>query len=180
MPGPDLALPYGLRSVVITPYTTGETLGTALKLPNSQTFSFSESEDFEQLRGDDGVVTTRGKGPAIEWDLAAGGVSISIVKAMYGGTVVTTGVTPGQKTTFTKLGLDSRPFFKVEGQAISDSGGDVHVTLSKCRCTKDLKGEFADGNFFIYGASGIAIPKSADNVLWTMTENETATAIPVV
>ena len=50
------ALPYGLRDVKLTPLgVDGATPGSAVDLPASQTLSFSETEDFEELRGDDTV-----------------------------------------------------------------------------------------------------------------------------
>ena len=137
-------LPYGLRDVKITPYATATTLGTGVDLPNARTFSFTEAEDFEELRGDDKVVTVVGKGPGVEWELEAGGISFEAVKTMYGGTITETGTTPNQKKTWAKKATDVRPFFKVEGQAISDSGGDVHCVLDRCRATGDLEGEFGD------------------------------------
>lgn len=184
MPLDTIPLPYGLRDVKITPYTdaAATTLAsTSIDLPNSRTMSFSEAEDFEELRGDDGVVTTRGKGPSVDWELEGGGVSFEIVQATYGGTVTTTGVTPAQKKTFRKLGTDVRPFFKAEGQAISDSGGDVHAVLFRCRSTGELTGAMADGAFWLTGASGRALPSrvTADlDALYDLVQNETAVAIP--
>src|SRR5690606_8311548 len=130
MPLPT-ALPYGLRDVKITPYEDAgaTTLGDAVDLPNARTFSFSEAEEFTELRGDDKVVTTRGQGASVEWDLEAGGLSFDALKVLAGGTVVESGVAPNTVRTFTKKVTDSRPFFQVEGQVISDSGGDVHCVL---------------------------------------------------
>jgi hypothetical protein len=178
------SLPYGIRDIKITPYTdaAATTLaGSSLDLPNAQTLSFAESEDFEILRGDDGVVATRGKGAGVAWSLEAGGVSLAVVQAMYGGTLTVTGVSPNTVTRFRKLGTDTRPYFKAEGQAISDSGGDFHTVLYKCKCTDDFKGEHADGSFFITGAGGSAVPATLSAVvgaLYDMIQNETAVAIP--
>lgn len=182
MPLTTIPLPYGLRDVKLTPYTDagGSILGTGVDLPYGRTFTFSEAEDFEELRGDDKVVTTRGKGAQVDWELESGGVSLEAVLIMYGGAVATTGVTPNQIKTFTKKGTDARPWFKVEGQAISDSGGDVHCVLYKCRSTGELSGEFADGGFFLTGASGVAIPATLSgktDVIYEFVQNETATAI---
>lgn len=175
-------LPYGLRDVKITPYTTSAntTLGTPIDLPNSRTFSFSEAEEFTELRGDDKVVTTRGQGASVEWDLEAGGLSFDAVKGMVGGTITETGVTPNIKRTFQKKVTDSRPFFKVEGQAISDSGGDLHCVLDRCRMTGSLEGEFGDGEFFLTSGSGVALPSlqtGREDVLYEFVQNETVTAI---
>lgn len=180
-----IPLPYGLRDVKITPYTdaTATVLaGSSVDLPNGRTFSFAETEKFEELRGDDSLVAVHGAGPQVAWSLEGGGVSLEAVQAMYGGTITTTGSTPNRIKKLRKLKTDLRPYFKVEGQIISDSGGDVHAVVWRCRATDDLSGEFADGQFFLTGASGqglgclIAGPDL--NVVWDIVQNETATAIP--
>lgn len=181
MPLPT-ALPYGLRDVKITPYLTATTLGTPLDLPNSRTFSFSEAEEFEELRGDDKVVTVVGKGPNVEWELESGGIEFAILKAMYGGTIEETGTTPNIVVSHVKKATDVRPFFKVEGQAISDSGGDVHCILDRCRATGNLEGEFADGSFWLTGSDGVALPSALtgrEDYLYEFVQNETTTAIDV-
>jgi len=175
-------LPYGLRDVKITPYTdaAGTTPGVAIDLPNSRTFSFSEAEEFTELRGDDKVVTTRGQGASVDWDLEAGGLSLEIVKALVGGTVTTSGVAPNQVKTFTKKVTDARPFFAIEGQAISDSGGDLHCLLDRCRTTGNLEGSFGDGEFFLTSGSGVALPSlqtGREDTLYEFVQNETAVAI---
>lgn len=176
------ALPYGLRDVKITPYTDASctTLGTAVDLPNARTFSFSEAEEFTELRGDDKVVTTRGQGASVEWDLEAGGLSFDALKVLAGGAITESGTTPNQVRTFTKKVTDSRPFFQVEGQVISDSGGDVHCVLPRCRVTGNIEGEFSDGNFFLTSGSGAALPSlitGEEDVIYEFVQNETATAI---
>jgi hypothetical protein len=179
-----IALPYGLRDVRITPYTdnTATVLSaTRIDLTNSQTFSFAEAEAFEELRGDDSLVATHGNGPIVNWSLEAGGLVLEAVQAMYGGTLTTTGTTPNQVKRLRKLKTDQRPYFKVEGQMISDSGGDVHAVVWRCKATDDFSGEWADGKFWITGASGQGLGcliAGADvNVVWDIIQNETATTI---
>lgn len=184
MPLTTIPLPYGLRDVKITAYTTeaATTLAaSSTDLPNSRTFSFSEAEEFVELRGDDKLVTTRGQGAGVEWDLEAGGLPLDALRIMAGGTITETGVTPNQKKTYTKKVTDSRPFFKVEGQAISDSGGDMHCVLDRCRVTGNVEGEFGDGQFFLSAVSGVALPSliaSRTDILYEFVQNETVTAIP--
>jgi hypothetical protein len=170
------ALPFGLRDVKIQPYDDAGTLGTKVDLPVAQTFSFTEAEDYEELRGDDTVVAIRGKGPKVEWELEAGGITMDAWKVIAGGTLTTSGVTPNALKRLRKLGTDTRPYFKVEGQAISDSGGDVHGIVYKARASDSLEGEFADGSWFVTSASGEGIPDVA-NILYDFVQNETAVAI---
>lgn len=184
MPLTTVPLPYGLRDVKVTSYTTAAatTLSTpSIDFPNSRTLSFSEGEEFEELRGDDQVVTTRGRGASVEYDLEGGGISFESVKAMYGGTIVESGVTPAQVKTFKKNVADARPFFKAEGQSISDSGGDFHGVLWLCRSTGNLTGEMGDGQFWLTGGSGVTLPSritASLGDLYHLVQNETASVIP--
>lgn len=182
MPLNTIPLPYGLRDVKLTPFTTeaNTALGTSVDLPNSRTFSFSEAEEFTELRGDDKVVTTRGRGASVDWELENGGLSFEALRIMAGGSIVESGVSPNQKKVFTKKVTDARPFFKVEGQAISDSGGDLHCVLDRCRATGNIEGEFADGEFFLTSGEGVALPSLITgrvDTLYEFVQNETVTAI---
>lgn len=181
-------LPYGLRDVKITPYTTGETIATtSLDLPVSRVFTFTEAETFDELRGDDGLVTVRGQGPSIQWDLESGGYSFPVINAMFGGTLTSSGTTPAQVNLWRKLGTDQRPFFKVEGQSISDNGGDFHAVIYKCRATSDFKGTLGDAQWTLMTTSGTGVsrqtaitgpPAVPAGVLYDLVQNETAVAIP--
>jgi hypothetical protein len=182
MPTP---LPFGLRDVKLTRYTDATATALAassIDLPNSRTFSFAEAEDFQELRGDDSLVATHGAGPIVNWSLEGGGVSLEAVQAMYGGTITTTGTTPNQVKRLRKLKNDVRPYFKVEGQMISDSGGDLHAVVWRCKATDDFSGDFADGQFFLTGASGqglgCLIPGADLGAVWDYVQNETAISIP--
>lgn len=176
---PALTLPYGLRDVKLVPLNAAGTPGTPVDLPASQTLSFSEAEEFEEIRGDDVLQGVHGKGSQVEWELEAGGISLEAYAVLAGGTVTNTGTTPARVKKFSKTSADSRGYFKIEGQAISDSGGDVHAVLFKCKVNDSIEGEFGDGTFWVTSASGIAIPNIAGN-LYDLIQNETAIAIAVV
>lgn len=178
----DTAYPFGMRDIKITPITNliTEALGTAIDLPAARTMSFSEAESFTVLRGDDKDITTRGSGASVNWELEGGGYKPTAVKAIYGGTITDSGTTPAQISKLRKLATDARPFFKAEGQAMSDTGGDVHVVLFRCRATGDFDGEFADGQWFLTSASGQAFPSVAAgsvDALYDIIYNETITPI---
>lgn len=183
MPLTTIPLPYGLREVKVTGYTTdaATTLSTpSIKFPNARTFAFSEAEEFEELRGDDKVVTTRGRGPSMDWELEGGGYSFEAMKAMVGGTITETGTTPAQVKTFKKKTSDARPFFQVEGRSISDSGGDFHGIVYKARVTGEVEGTMEDGTFWLSGLSGVGLPSTvvtALDDLYAFIQNETAVPI---
>lgn len=175
------AQPFGLRDVKLTPLgADGSTPGTAVDLPAARTFSFAEAEDFEELRGDDEEVANHGSGPAVEWELESGGISLEAYAVMAGGTVTSSGVSPAVKKTYKKKTSQQRPYFKVEGQAISDNGGDFHGIVYKAKATESLEGELSDGSFFLTSAEGRGIGSTqAGNLgdLYDFIHNETAVAI---
>lgn len=175
------SLPYGLRDVKLTPYETTTTLAAAsIDLPNSRTFSFEETEEFEELRGDDKVVATRGKGAGVSWELESGGIALEAYAIMAGGTITESGVDPEVVKTYQKKVTDARPQFKVEGQAISEAGGDFHVVLYRCKASDSLSGSLEDGTFWLTSASGTALPSQltgSEDVLYDFVQNATATAI---
>lgn len=175
MPLTTIPIPYGLRDVKIAPLT-GDTPGTFVDLPYAQTFSFVEAEDFTTLRGDDRDVAVHGAGPALNWSLAAGGISLEAYAIITGGAVTESGVTPNQIKTFAKEGSDQRPYFQVKGQVISDSGGDVHAVVYKCKAEGDVGGEFGDAAFYVTNCTGRGIPNGTDK-LYDIIQHETITNI---
>jgi len=177
------ALPYGIRDCKLTPYADegGTVLGdVSYDLPNMQTFAFSETEEFQELRGDDRTVTTRGRGSQVEWSLEAGGYDIVIWSILTGGVVIEEGLTPNRRVIMRKFSTASRKFFRMEGQAYSDSGGDVHSIVYRCRANDTVEGTFSDGEFFVTSASGVGLPLLDANfdLLYDHIQNETAVAIP--
>lgn len=181
MPAPDTALPYGLRDTRITPYTNlaSTTLATSADIPNARTMSFSEAEDFNELRGDDKLIALRGSGASVDWEMEHGGITLTAWKAMAGGALTTTGVSPNQVTTYRKRVTDQRPYFKAEGQSINDNGGDFHVVLYRCKADDSLEGELSDGEFWLSSGSGRALPSlitGSEDVLYDFVFNETVTA----
>lgn len=183
------SLPFGLRDVKIVEYPSlaATSFGTTLiDLPNSQTFSFTETEEYVELRGDDQLVTSHGQGGQLDCDLESGGISMEAYKAINGGTIIETGVTPNQIKRYRKRVTDQRPFFTAIGQAISDSGGDFHTVVYRARATGDIAGEFADGAFFIPSSAITGFPclvsgdldgEEIEGTLYDFVQHETITSI---
>lgn len=172
------ALPYGLRDVKVTPINSLDgSVGTPVDLPNSRTLTFNETEDYQELRGDDRVVARRGQGPTVEWTLENGGISLEAYTVLNGGTLVVSGLGASQVKTYSKLVTDARPYFKAEGQSYSDSGGDFHAVLFKAKCSSGISGSFTDGEFFVTSASGNADGRDSDGKIYDFVENATPVAI---
>ena len=179
------ALPYGIRDIKITPYidALGTMLGTvSVDLPYAQTMSFAEAEETDTLRGDDRDITMHGKGATVKLTLEAGGISLNAWKVLNGGTLVEEGVAPNRVVSLRKRATDIRPWWKAEGQSISDSGGDLHAIIYRCKLDGDLKGDFKDGSFFVTStdAKGYPLLDDSNDLLYEFRQNEQRTAITLV
>lgn len=173
------ALPYGVRDIKITPYAdaAGTVLDTvSYDLPYIQTLSFSEAEEYTELRGDDKLITTRGQGAQVDWDLEAGGMKTSIWAIFTGGQVIERGATPNREIELRKKATQSRPYFRIDGKIISDSGGDIHVRIYRCRCNDTIDADFADGEFATTAVSGVGMPllDDANDLVYSIFRHETS------
>lgn len=176
------SLPFGLRDVKIFPtnVSTGVRNGPGVDLPASRTFSFKEVVESEQLDGDDAVHAQHDYNPLVEWELEGGGISMEAYALLAGGTVTAAGITPTQTKTYTKRKNQTRPYFEVEGQAISDSGGDMHMVVYRCKADGDIEGGFENGSFMLTKAAGKGYGEMAeDGKLYDFVQNETVAAIVV-
>lgn len=182
----DYAIPFGLRDIKLIPYTdlTAVTLDTDLvDLPVARTLSFTEAEDFEDLRGDDELITSHGSGASVEWELEAGGISLEALVVMNGGTLTESGTTPNIKKVYRKKTGDQKPFFAIVGQSISDSGGDLHCIIYRAKVTDNVEGEFGDQEFFLTKCSGKGFgsrrtaPADELGTVYDFVHNETIAAI---
>jgi hypothetical protein len=170
-------LPFGLRDVVIYPLDSSGARGTGVDLPVSKTFSFKETYQNAELIGDDRYVASHSYNPLVEWELEAGGISLTAYAVLVGGTLTQTGTGSAEVQTFEKLVTDDRPYFEVEGQAISDSGGDVHLVVYRCKVTGDIDGKMDNGTFWMSKTSGKGYGRLDNNKLYDIIQNVTITAI---
>jgi hypothetical protein len=172
-------LPYGLRDVKVATLDSAGVKGTLVDLPAAQTLEFTEETTSQTLRGDDSVVAQRTTIDNVSWTMESGGISLEAYTVIAGGTVTTTGVTPSVIKKWRRMNTDAYPDFFAEGQSMSESGGDHHLVLHRCKATQ-ISGTHADGEFWVSHAEGTAIGTlTVANVgaVWDMVENETATAI---
>lgn len=176
------ALPYGVRDIKLTPYV--DALGmvldtTSVDLPYIQTLNFAEAEEFSELRGDDKLITTRGRGAQVNWDFESGGLSIPAWSVVNGGAVIERGLEPEREIELQKRATQNRPWFRIDGKIISDSGGDILVRIYRCRATGDISASFTDGEFQTSSVTGVGYPLLDDtnDLLYSIFRRETAKAL---
>lgn len=175
----DNRMPYGLRDVKVAALDATGTKGTLVDLPNSQSFEFQESTSTQELRGDDAIKASRTNVDAVEWTLEAGGINFEAMKVIAGGTITTSGVTPNISKKWSRVEGESYPDFYVEGQAMSETGGDHHTVVYRAKANQ-ISGTHQDQEFWVSHAEGTGIGSLNPTTLgavWDMVANETATDI---
>jgi hypothetical protein len=172
-------LPYGLRDVKVATLDSAGVKGTLVDLPAAQSLEFQESTNSQTLRGDDDNVAQRVSIDSVDWTLESGGISFEAYLVIAGGAITSTGTTPNIKKSWTRLGVDTYPDFFMEGQAMSDSGGDHHIVFYRSKATQ-ISGTLQDQDYWVSHAEGNAISTltAADvGKVWAMVANETKTDI---
>jgi hypothetical protein len=171
--------PFGLHRLWITPYTDvdGSILGsTSYRLPLARTFAFTENEATETLDGDDKAsVAIQGKGATVTGTLEGGGLDLTTFAIITGGTLTESGVGASLMRTVLKRGSVSRPYFKVEGQVISNGGGDNIITVFRCKANGKIQADSKYGAFMIPSIDimGTPMPGDDDDYLWELGFNAT-------
>lgn len=173
---PAYALPYGLRDVKVRSISSSGTVGTSVDLPASRTFTFTDTADFETLRGDDVDIASHENGAKVNWDLEHGGISLEAYAIFAGGVVTSSGTGATAVKTYSKTSSHSRPYFQVEGQALNDNGGDLHGVIYKAKATGDIEGSFEEGAFRVTSLSGESYADGTGKV-YDFVQNASVTAI---
>lgn len=176
------ALAYGVRDAKLTQYA--DALGmiltdTSVDMPYMQHLNFTEAEEFQELRGDDRLITTRGKGSQVNGDIQAGGLSIPAWAVITGGSIIERGLTPNREIELRKRSTQSRPFWRCDGKIISDSGGDILVRIYRCRANGDIQANFADGEFQVSQIAFVGMPLIDDtnDLLYSIFRRESTSEI---
>jgi Fibronectin type III domain len=175
--------PYGLRQLMLTPYVDaqGSILGnTSYPMPVAMTLGFSETEQFDELRGDDVLVAVHGRGPQVDWSLEAGGIPIKCWSIISGAIVIESGVTPTRQVRLRKSGDDVRPYFRIDGRSVSDSGGSVTGRIYRCKANGRLQADRRGGSFTTSNIDGVGLPLLGDSGRWLYEwiQYETDSPIP--
>jgi hypothetical protein len=171
--------PYGLRDIKVATLDATGTKGTLVDLPAAQTMDFSEKTAEKALRGDDAVKAKRVTIDEIAWTLESGGISFEASVVIFGGTIATSGVTPNQLKSWTRLETDAYPDFYAIGQAMSETGGDMHLCLFRNKANQ-LSGTLTDQEFWVTHAEGTAFGSlNATDIgkVWSFIQHETAAAV---
>lgn len=182
-PGNPDTKPYGLHRLWITPYTDtdGSILGaTSYRLPLARTLAFTENETSDTLDGDDKAsVAIQGKGALVTGSIEGGGLDLTTFAIISGGQLVDTGVGATLKRTLRKRGSDTRPYFRVEGQVISNGGGDNVIRIFRCKANGKIQADSKYGAFMMPSIDfgGTPLPGDDDDFLWEIDFNATKTTL---
>ncbi|UOW92911.1 major tail protein [Mycobacterium phage Leopard] len=170
--------PYGIRQIMLTPYTDAQgtiLANTSYPLPVAMTLGFSETEQFDELRGDDVLVAVHGRGAQVDWSLESGGLPIKAWSIISGAIVLEEGVTPHRRVRLRKSADHLRPYFRTDGRIISESGGNVNARIFRCKANGRLQADFRNGAFQTSNIDGVGLPLLGDAGRWLyeIIQNET-------
>lgn len=172
-------LPFGCRDCKITPWSSSNTLGTAVDVPRIRTVELNVTRDSTDLEGDDVKIATHTFAKGLEGSIEAGGINPAVLVVLEGGTVATTGTGSTAVSTYAVKGDQTEGYFKLEAQMYADDGGDMHFLAWKVKATNGPNFSFAQGEFALTQCdlSGIYDESTNPSRLYSLVQNATATAI---
>lgn len=165
--------PFGLSDVKLT----NNAGTTQVDLPVAQRLMFKPRVVSGELSGDDALQSVHAKEIGIEWELEAGGISLTAYALLTGRTATVAGSTPNETTTLTGETPTTYPYIKIYGKSLGEGDDDVHCKIFKAKLTEAMEGEFKDGEFFISKCKGIGVDDGV-NGCYEFVQNETAATLP--
>jgi len=182
-PGNPDTKPYGLNRIWITGYVDADgtiLADTSYRMPIARTVAFSENEDSDTLDGDDkAAVAIQGKGATVTGTLEAGGLDLMCLSLISGAQLIESGIEPNVKRVVRKRASAPRPYFRVEGQAISNGGGDNVLRIFRCKANGKIAFDMKYGTFVIPSIDfmGTPMPGDTDDYAWELEYNQQRTTL---
>ncbi len=109
-----------------------------------------------------------------EWELEAGGLSLEAFAKLTGGSAAAAGTTPNRTLTLGQDAGAAMPYLRITGRAVSADGGDVYVSLYRCKL-EALEGTLRDAEYWVSYAKGVAV--SNGSLVYEFVQRETGAAL---
>ncbi|WP_044109847.1 fibronectin type III domain-containing protein [Mycobacterium canetti] len=182
-PGNPDTKPYGLHRLWIYPYLDSD--GSVLsnvghRMPIARKFMFTETEETDSLDGDDKTaLAIQGKGASVDGSLEAGGLDLMTYSIITGAQLVESGLEPNLKRTVRKRASDQRPYFRIDGQVISNGGGDHIARVWRCRANGKVQADMQYGTWMtpVIDIKGTPLPFDDADWLYEIEFNQTKTTL---
>jgi len=172
-------LPFGIRDCKITPWTNSTTLGAFADLPRIRSIEVNVTRDSADLDGDDVRIATHSFGKAVEGSIEAGGINLTALVALAGGTAGPEVPGPPKTTTYIVQGNDVEGYCKIEGQMVSDDKGDLHIIVWRAKVTNGPNHTFSNGEYALTSCDYVGVYDASvtPSRLYSLVQTDAVTAI---
>jgi hypothetical protein len=168
--------PFGINDIWIYPLDANDAPQTGVHVQAGRTLTIAPTEDTQELTGYNGVVASNVSGTAADVTLEYGGISLTVLAAIAGGTIVETGTAPSLVRTL-DVGTQgvARPNVMVVGQSLADNWGDVWIKAWKVKFQLP-GGDMAESEYYVSSTDGQAV-RNKDGKLLSFIDHQVATAL---
>jgi hypothetical protein len=159
------------------------TYGSKIDVPGVMEIQISAGDTRQiKLSGDNKIRRLAGRELSRRVRVRHSAASFDLFAALTGGTAATGGTSPSSTSSFTQLGADEFPYFKVAGLIHkakdngTENGANGVLNYYKCKITAPpTVTAGADG--YIWEWEAEAIPTEFDDKMWDVTAYETAASL---
>lgn len=123
-----------IYKVTADPSGGSTTYGAAIDIPGARFLTITPAVGIKDLRGDNGPLAAAQSLDTITATLEGAKVPLDALPVLWGGSVVDSGTTPNQVTTWSMADPPVFSHFKIEAKSASTDVGiaDLHYILYKC------------------------------------------------
>lgn len=159
---------FTLNKLMIGSYNIlADTFGTAVELPEPQTFEFGFEADTDQIKAQGYMRHTLAVTTHATFKLASAGIPFAALAVLTGASNSSSVVSPNQlrRLNFSAGGA-GLPYFAIVGQMVGEQGDDIWVGLPCCKLSMP-PGWKAEQNKFVIGETkGLAIKPDTRNLVY--------------
>lgn len=165
-------------AVVSANTSSAYTMGSKIKVPELQTMDVTmtkETKDATYGAGKKADSFTILTGLDVKFESV--NIPLDVIAAINGSTISTEGTTPNQKTVLTDKSTQVPATFNLEFKTdyVNGEAADFHMELPCVKGILDIVSKADD--YWTCSFEGTAVERKKDNVLRTITANETAVAL---
>jgi hypothetical protein len=157
------------------------TYGSGIDVPGVKSLEISGSIDRKSLRGDNRLLDIFAVLTDVTGRLNHAKLSLDMLAAQLGGTVVDSGTTPNQKATWSLTSTSAPKYWKIEAKTPTDGvdmvGGDLHVLFYKCVLSSFPGLGLAEEDYQIPGLEFGTVAALSNGKWMDVVVNETFVAI---
>lgn len=168
-------------AALATDVSGAPTYGSLIDVPGIKRVELTGTLRTVTLRGDFSLLDSDSSLDTLSVAFDYAKLSLDVLAAIVGGSVVDSGSTPNMKSTWAFPGSPSFPYFKLEARTpvngVDFTGGDMHIVMYKCKISNIPPVGLVEQDYRTFTAQANVSKTISNSKYFDVVFNETTAAI---